>query len=365
MTLTHPRMELVTSEPSPSPPRLTSVTSPAPRGVWSQLVSADPASMADHTPAWTDAIVATGPYRDVSRLYELTDGRRFVLPLVQRTGPGRLAGLSASFPEGWGFGGIVGSGQDADVVRLVLTDLAGRRDVHTRLRPNPLDAAMWAAGAPPSVVTTPKRAHVLELTPDLDALQEAMHHSARRTLRKAQRSNVTLVCDASARRIEEYYVLYQRSLARWAAASHEPAWLAQWRGRRRDPIAKLHTMAELLGDRFRLYLAYVDEQPVAGQIVLLGNAAHDTRGAMDRDLANRVKANYLLQWQAIVDAAEAGCTALHLGESGTSSGLAAYKERYGARPVPYLDYRVEHLPVTAVDRAARRSVKRAIGFKEE
>ena len=124
-------------------------------------------------------------------------------------------------------------------------------------------------------------------------------------------------------------------------------------------------MAELLGDRFRLYLAYVDEQPVAGQIVLLGNAAHDTRGAMDRDLANRVKANYLLQWQAIVDAAEAGCTALHLGESGTSSGLAAYKERYGARPVPYLDYRVEHLPVTAVDRAARRSVKRAIGFKEE
>lgn len=362
MTLVHPGI----ADPGTghAAARIASVTSPAPRATWSRLAAADPTSMVDHTPAWTDAIVASGPYRDVSCLYELTDGRQFVLPLVQRTGTARLAGISASFPEGWGFGGVVGPGRDAGVIRAILADLAERRDVHTRLRPNPLEADLWAEGAPPDVVSTPKRAHVLDLAPGVDALREGMHPSARRALRKAERSAITLTTDASSRRIEDYYLLYQRSLARWAATSHEPGWLASWRGRRRDPIEKLHTLAALLGDRFRLYLTYVDGQPAAGQIVLLGNAAHDTRGAMDKELANPVRATFLIQWQAIVDAAEAGCTALHLGESGTSTTLARYKEHYGARSVPYRDYRIERLPLTRGDALLRGAVKRLIGFQE-
>lgn len=343
---------------------IVSTMTPAPRAPWWELVQSDPASMADHTPAWTDAITASGPYRDASRLYELSDGRRYVLPLVQRCGPGRVAGLSASFPEGWGFGGLVGPAKDASVVRLVLEDLAGRRDVHTRIRPDPLDAAIWVEGAPPQVATTAKRAHVLDLRPGVEALYAGLHPSARRALRKAERAGVQVIGEAGPAQLDEYYRLYERSLARWASASHEPVWLARWRGRRRDPLAKLRAMADHLGDRFRLYLAYVDGRPAAGQIVLFGNAAHDTRGAMDKDLANPVRANQLLQWRVIVDATEAGCTTLHLGESGTSTTLARYKEHYGARSVPYHDYRVERLPVTAVDRAVRAQVKRAIGFRE-
>lgn len=362
MTLVHP--DTRGPEMAPAAASVASVTSPAPRGAWSQLAAADPTSMADHTPAWTDTIVATGPYRDVSRLYELTDGRRFVLPLVQRTGVSRPAGVSASFPDGWGFGGLVGPDRDAAAIRLVLDDLAGRRDVYTRLRPDPLDAELWAEAAPPGLVTTPKRAHVLDLSPGVEGLRAGLHPSARRALRKAERSGLTITVDRTSRRIEDYYRLYEHSLGRWAAASHEPAWLARWRGRRRDPIAKLHTMAELLGDRFRLYLAYVDGRPAAGQIVLLGNAAHDTRGAMDKDAANPVRANFLIQWQAIVDAAEAGCATLHLGESGTSTTLARYKEHYGARSVTYQDYRIERLPLTRGDAAVRGAVKRVVGFRE-
>ncbi len=350
--------------PPPLTPAIVRTVTPAPRAAWSHLVDADPTSMADHTPAWTDAITATGPYRDASRLYELSDGRRFVLPLVQRTGPARVAGVSASFPEGWGFGGLVGPDKDAEAVRLVLEDLAERRDIHTRIRPDPLDEAIWAAGAPADVVTTAKRAHVLDLRPGVEALRAGLHPSARRALRKAERSDVRIVGGTGTDQLETYYRLYERSLARWAESSHEPVWLARWRGRRRDPIAKLRAMADHLGDRFRLYVAYVEGRPAAGQIVLFGNTAHDTRGAMDKDLANPVRANQLLQWRAIVDATEAGCTTLHLGESGTSTTLARYKEHYGARSVPYHDYRVERLPVTAADRAARRVVKRAIGFRE-
>lgn len=363
---------LVDTAPEGTPPSrpktpvtIDSIVSPAPREAWSTLVREDPGSMADHSPEWTDAITASAPYRDISRLYELSDGRRFVLPLIRRKGPARWAGLSASFPEGWGFGGLVGPRKDADAVRLVLTDLESSRDMFTRIRPDPLEADLWATGAPSSVVTTTKRAHVLDLTVGEEALRANMHSSARGALRKAERAGLRVECDANGDRLADYYHLYERSLERWAAGSHEPVWMARWRGRRRDPLAKLQTIADCLGDRFRLYLAYVDDVPAAGQIVLFGNTAHDTRGAMDRELAAPTRATFLIQWQAIVDAARAGCQVLHLGESGTSATLARYKEHYGARSVDYLDYRVERLPITRADRALRGVVKSIIGFRED
>jgi hypothetical protein len=54
----------------------------------------------------------------------------------------------------------------------------------------------------------------------------------------------------------------------------------------------------------------------------------------------------------------------HLGESGRSSSLSDYKERFGARPHEYPELRIERVPVTAADRAARSVVKRVIGFRE-
>ena len=36
----------------------------------------------------------------------------------------------------------------------------------------------------------------------------------------------------------------------------------------------------------------------------------------------------------------------HLGESGASRSLAHFKEKFGARPVPYAEYRLERLPLT-------------------
>ena len=63
-------------------------------------------------------------------------------------------------------------------------------------------------------------------------------------------------------------------------------------------------------------------------------------------------------------AADAGCEAFHLGESGRSSSLARYKEKYGAVGMDYAEHRIEHLPATRADAAVRGAVKRVIGFRE-
>ena len=72
--------------------RVERVVTPAPRNLWEHLVDADPGSLVDQSPAWVDVMAATAPHRDASRLYELSDGRRFVLPLVRRRRTGSTAG---------------------------------------------------------------------------------------------------------------------------------------------------------------------------------------------------------------------------------------------------------------------------------
>jgi len=103
---------------------------------------------------------------------------------------------------------------------------------------------------------------------------------------------------------------------------------------------------------------------VASIIVLFDVNVHYTRGAMDKELAGPLRANDLLMWRAIQAACEIDAASFHLGESGASSSLADYKERFGARAFDYPELRLERVPITRADHAARAVVKRAIGFRE-
>lgn len=341
---------------------IAQVTSPAPGDTWARLVADDPDSMLDQAPAWVDAICASGPYDDASRLYELADGRRFVLPLVRRRGlPG---GVEAGYPDGWGIGGLVGPGRDDGAIAAVLADLAGRREVFTRLRPDPLDGHRWRDLAPAGVVTRPRRAHVLDLRGGPDAVWSGLNRTTRKNVRRAERGGLDVTSTATPEHLDAYYRLFELSLRRWAERSREPVRLALWRGRRRDPLVKLQTMARLLGERFRLWLAWQDGEAIAGSIVLRGNAVHVTRGAMDVERAGPARAMVLLDWLAIQEALDAGSPTYHFGETGTSTTLGQFKEGFGARPHDYHDVRIERLPFSRADLALRTGVKRLIGFRD-
>jgi hypothetical protein len=53
-----------------------------------------------------------------------------------------------------------------------------------------------------------------------------------------------------------------------------------------------------------------------------------------------------------------------MGDSGWSPSAAAFKERFGAQPVQYREYRFERLPVSRTAHAAKTVVKRVIGFRD-
>ena len=139
--------------------RTVRVTTPVPTRVWTAVAAADPSTMPFHTPAWRECVSSGSGWRDASRLYELPGERQLVLMMARR--PGRL--VQASWPGGWGAGGVLApGGVRPDEMALVCADLAKSGSLSTTVRPGFVAAPAW-----PSVSggfsSVPRAVHVAHL----------------------------------------------------------------------------------------------------------------------------------------------------------------------------------------------------------
>lgn len=338
---------------------------PAPADQWQEVYDADPEALVSQSPAWTAAACATGRWRDASRLYTTSTGTRCVVPMIEyRLGPVRTR-LRASMPRAWGMGGVIADGEvTPDHMRDILADLRRSGALQIRIRPNPRQRDLWLAARAEGATVVERHAHVLDLTPGRDEVLAGFRKSRRRAVRRAERLGVTVEVDGTGRLMPIFHQLHRVSVERWAEAQNEPLRLARWRAHRLDPPRRLDLMARHLGEACRVWVARHEGRPVAASIVLLGTNAHSTRAAMVKDLAGPTRANDLIEWSAISEALDAGCRLYHYGESSPGSGVARFKEEFGALAYDYEEYRFERAPITRVDRALRGAVKKAIGFQD-
>ncbi|MDX6664340.1 MAG: hypothetical protein QOG68_546 [Solirubrobacteraceae bacterium] len=340
---------------------------PAKRTVWRAVAERDPDALVTQTPEWVDVLCRSG-YEDASRAYRAADGSRMVLPLVRRRGslPRTLSPLT-SLPSAWGIGGLLSERRpEVEDVAAVIADLRNQPAIRVLVRPNPLHARVWgqaARGFP--LVVLPRHAHVLDLKGGAEEVWDRRFAGPmRRALRRAQTAGLDIRVGSTPELVGDFRRLYELAVRRSAEVRHEPQALAMLRAYRRDPPAKFVHIAEAMPDRLRVWIASRDGVPVAGLIVLLGTNASCARGAIDTSLPDAVRASELLHWHAIQEACVTGCAAYHMGESGTSTPLGEFKERLGARSIPYAAYCLERLPLQRSENVARAAVKRAIGFRD-
>jgi hypothetical protein len=338
-------------------------TGPVPRHLWNEVFGADPLAMPFQAPSWIDVMTGDGRYDDVSRLYDLGEGRMGVLPMVCRRTPiGRR--VRASYPLDWEAGGLIASGgvRPADAA-LVFADLNASGALRTSLRPNPLTAEAWRAARPERVATLDRLAHVLDLEGGFETVwTKRFAGSARTDVRKAEKSELTVERDTTGRLVPVFCELYDRSLRRWAGPNRVQQALARWQAHRREPMSKLRRIAFGLGEGCSVWVAWHRGEAAASLILIHGPSTSNIKGAMEKELAGPTRANYLLHMLAIKEACDLGCQYYHMGDSGTSKALAHFKTRFGAAPHPYWEFHLEALPITRLDQAMRRVGKRALGF---
>ncbi len=328
------------------------VVSPAPREAWSHVLAADPGATPHQTLGWLDAAVETTGAQDVSRLYELLDGRRLVVPMLRRTPLPKMA-LDAAYPGGLGAGGILATGglQAADV-QLVLRDLLGTSAVTTRLKAHHHTSDRWEAGLVPGVHSTSHRIEVLDLEGGFARVRdERFHSSARRAIRKAESSGLVVDRDTTGALMPIIYDLYLDWTTRRATESGLPTPVALRLALRREPRRMYEAVARSLGEKCRIWVARLDGEPVAGVVSLIhGEHAVYWRGYSDKAVAGPLRANNLLQRMAIEDACEAGCRYYSMGESGGVAALERFKQTMGATPRTAVECRVERLPIARLER---------------
>jgi len=342
---------------------IENVTSPAPRDRWKRAIDSDLKVVPYQSPEWTDSACDTGQFKDVSRAYRFSDGSEYVIPLLQKSAVPSVISFVGSMPPAWGMGGIIGSKPlNAEVLSRIVTDLRNTSYMGIHLRPNPLNAKIWADVGLSH--PTERRAHVLDLSGGLEKLwSEGFNSRLRTTIRKAERT-LEVEFDTTGRLMSTFYELLLKSVDRWARKQNEPLLLARWRAKRRDPLAKFHSIATKMGEKCVVGVASNNGKPLAAVIVLVGKNANYSRGAMDVELVGSTGANELLQAKAIQFAIEAGCSSYHMGESGNSKNLSRFKEKFGAKPVDYADYQLERLPISRIMHTSKTLIKRTIGFKD-
>jgi lipid II:glycine glycyltransferase (peptidoglycan interpeptide bridge formation enzyme) len=171
-------------------------------------------------------------------------------------------------------------------------------------------------------------AHVIDLeNQPADRLLDAMRPKTRQYIRKAERDGIHVESDESPASFQAYYRLFLASSRRWGRAHPGKPWALF------DAIQR-----RCRGGDVRLWMARVGDEPAAGLVCFYGKGeVFAWSAALDeRHVATR--ANYLLHWRAIADAATREFSIFNLGSNEGMEGVRWFKEGLGTRRREYPAY---------------------------
>lgn len=323
---------------------VTDIISPAPRDIWRGVLADDPGANALQTPEYVDAVLAATGGTDVSRFYQLRDGRQLLLPLVRRRtalGPA----VDTGYPGGYGRGGLLATGGLlADDVRAVVSDLRGQ-SMSTRIGGTPQTSEQWAAGRLSGVAEELRQVEVIDLEGldphDPESFRaRRLPSEVRSSLLRATQLGVEVEVDATGRLVDVFHDIYRAWVERWIPRSGLPPVLARRIALRREPLPKLRALAAHAGQACRIFVAWHKGRPVAAS-VMLTYGAHSIgwRSYSIDELAAPVSADVLTQVVGIEDALASGCRYVDLGPAG-EAGLFQ-PEHLGSAPRSVVDLRIE------------------------
>jgi len=343
--------------PAPSDPRISSVAR-ASRSEWTGAAEGDPSASATQLPGWADAIADATGWRDASRTYVFTDGRRVVLPLVARA-RGLVLG---SWPSSWTLGGPVADGgvrpaeRDAVVAAIARERIVGARLLLPGAVPAPVGTRMTAQ---------PRLVHALSLAGGYETVSaERYDKQVRKYVRRSAAEGVTVREGTGDAQLDVFEALYAASVIRWARDRGQPAFVRALLRPVEFHRRQLRAVRRHLGDRMSVRTAWLDGTPVSAMVSL----RHGTRvtawlAATDIAAAGRSRPQHLLHDVLIRDACDTGATVVDLGESDPGSGVAQWKEQLGAEPVTATELRIDRVPVQRAVTAARSVVNRRSGSR--
>ncbi len=276
-----------------------------------------------HTGAWARVLASTYGHRPHYLRLRRHDGASAFVPLMEVSSivTGRR-GVSVPFADSCA--PLVSPGLGIGDIAPTLADYAGFHDwsyLEIRGGEKPGPSASAARGY---------HEHVLDLSPDLDALWEGVAPASRRNVRRARRAGLAAVVERDEESVRQYYVLHTLTRRR---QNLPPQPLRFFLNLHREIIGPGNGTVVLVRKGGRC---------IAGAVFLHtgGNAIYKF-GASDPGVLD-LRPNHLAMWHGIAVLAGSGIRRLSFGRTDIGhSGLDRFKRSWGAgrRPLAYFRHR--------------------------
>ena len=284
--------------------RIDPLTDPA----WDQLITTQPSTVF-HTPAWMHVLRDVHGFTPLAYIAKRDGIPVAGVPVVATTGMDEYRYVTLPFSD---FCEIVG--EDATDREAVANEIVNEGiPWHLRSRPEQL----------PEVAAPEKKKHAfywhaIEISPELEEIEEGFQKSVRRSIRRAKRDGVTVVPATEKSQLRAWYNLQLRQ-----------------RKNRHKLIAQPYSFFEAVWDRFIepghgvLLVAMLGDRMIGGEIDLLWqNTLYAKFAAVDLDYMN-LRVNHLLTWAAIEFGKEHGLTVYDLGRTPAGqAGLVDFKRSF-------------------------------------
>ncbi len=293
---------------------------------WDQYVLEHPGGGTYLTLAWKEAVEKSYGHRT----YYLTafDGQimRGALPLVLIKAPltrGRL--VSLPFCD---YGGCLAEDEDS-ARQLVDHSLALAAQLHTGLEiRSRIPSSFLVGGDSRFQQITEKCRLVLELPASSAMLWAGFKSKLRSQINRAKKDGMTCRLGQSAL-LADFYQVFARNMRDLGSPVHARAWLLE--------------VINAFDSRAVVGVVYKEGQPVAAGIVLAHGRSLTIPWASSLRAFSRMSPNMLLYWSMMEFAADNGFQVFDFGRSTPGEGTYAFKQQWGAQPVPLFWYR--HIPV--------------------
>jgi len=308
---------------------------------WAEFVDAHPGAMIYHHPAWVAALQEEYGRKSSTLICEDGEGRlRGVLSLLETRGlpfnwNGNATGRRlASLPRTPLAGPLA---LDQEAAAELLNAASRRVSAHPgrQLQVKSLDDSL-STHIPALAMAPWKDIYVLDLPPHPSELSwgsKEKRHRIRWAVNRAIKSGVEVREAGSESDLRAWYQLYLETM-RWHGSLPRPYRFLQSLWNRLRPLGR---MTLLLAE----HCQPPEQAPVllAGYLLLMcGQTMHCYLNGRRRD-SLALHPNDLLQWHAIHEACRLGFRSYDFGEvEAGQRGLAEFKTKWGAKPVPSFRY---------------------------
>lgn len=262
------------------------------------------------------------------RMLEFSDGKKVVLPLVQRRFIRGLSKQYVSSPGGL-YGGWISDQKLTNEHINLLHKYIRQKLGNVLIRVNPYDDMMLEASNPKEIVYQ-DFTQVINLNKDFNDIIRNWSHGHKSALHKAQKSGLVVKKANAINDWQEFYEVYKATVNRWGDSA-QTIYSWEW----------LLYLQEIKSSYINLWLVLDQGNVIAGILTLSSEKNVSAWLAACYDTKYPLRPYHILIYEILLEAYNRECNWFDFNPSAGLTGVLNFKKRFGADIKPCSIYRFE------------------------